>query len=695
VAQPQHTVHIGIDIGGTFTDFVMVDERSGALTLEKTLSTPADLWQGIDTGLAKLGVDLAESRLIVHGTTVGLNTFLERKGRPTGLITTQGFRDVYEIGRHNRINMYDLFYLKPKPLVSREYRLEVRERLNDRGEVLTPLVEEDIVAAARSFKQAGIDSIAVCFLHAYANPAHELQAGEIINQTYPEAAVSLSHQLAREWREYERTSTSVINAYIAPIVADYLEQVERGLAEQGYRHPFYINKSSGGIMPAATAKAAPVHSIMSGPAGGAISAAHVGRLEGFNNVISFDMGGTSTDVALTYEGVTRVSSEAIVDGHPVLVPMIDIHSIGAGGGSIAWIGETGALNVGPQSAGADPGPACYGRGGQAASVTDANLVLGRLDPAYFLGGEMSLDADAAWDVVTKQVAEPLDLEPVEAASGIIRIINAKMGHAIRAITVERGLDPREFVLLSFGGAGAMHACALAEELSIPRVLIPMATGQFSALGMLLSDIRHDLVRVSLSLATNLDAGTVEGRYQELVAEGRGMLAEEGVNEAQMAFQRSLDMRYVGQEYTVTVPVPDELSSDWLPPIRAEFDRLHERTYGHASAEEPVEVVTLRLTAFGRMPELSLSTLPVGGATPLDEARRGNLPVYFESNCPVYNRDAYADCPVYNRDALLAGNVIIGPALILEAGATTVLSPSFRLIVTPLGSLLITREEETV
>jgi N-methylhydantoinase A len=688
VTQPEHTIHIGIDIGGTFTDFVMADERTGALTLEKTLSTPADLWQGIRAGLAKLGVDLAEARLIVHGTTVGLNTFLERKGRSTGLITTQGFRDVYEIGRHNRIDMYDLFYLKPQPLVSREYRLEVRERLNDRGEVIIPLVEEDVLVAIGSFKEAEIDSIAVCFLHAYANPAHELQAGEIINQAYPEATVSLSHQLAREWREYERTSTSVINAYIAPIVADYLVQVEQGLAEQGYQHPFYINKSSGGIMPAATAKAAPVHSIMSGPAGGAISAAHLGQLEGFDNVISFDMGGTSTDVALTYEGTTRVTSEAKVDGHPVLVPMIDIHSIGAGGGSIAWIGETGALNVGPESAGADPGPACYGRGGQAATVTDANLVLGRLDPAYFLGGEMSLDTDAAQEVVDNGVAKPLGLEPVEAASGIIRIINAKMGHAIRAITVERGLDPREFVLLSFGGAGAMHACALAEELSIPRVLIPMATGQFSALGMLLSDIRHDLARVSLSLATDLDAETAESRYQELVVEGRSTLTDEGVAEAHVAFQRSLDMRYVGQEYTVTVPVPDMLSGDWLAPIRAEFDRLHERTYGHASAEEPVEVVTLRLTAFGRMPELNLRTLLDGGATPPAEARRSDLPVYFESN------KAFADCPVYNRDALLAGNAITGPALVLETGATTVLNPGFYLTVTPLGSLLITHEEET-
>lgn len=704
MTQQDDTIRIGIDIGGTFTDFVLMHERTGALTLEKTLSTPDDLWRGIQTGLAKLGVDLAKARLIVHGTTVGLNTFLERKGRPTGLMTTQGFRDVYEIGRHNRIDMYDLFYLKPQPLVSREFRLEVRERLDGRGEVLTPLVAEDVVTAVETFKEAGIDSIAVCLLHAYANPVHELQAGEIICQAYPEATISLSHQLVREWREYERTSTTVINAFIAPVVVEYLARVEQGLAEQGYQRPFYINKSSGGIMPVASAKVAPVHSIMSGPAGGAISAAHVGQLEGFDNVISFDMGGTSTDVALTYEGVTRVTSETTIDGHPVLVPMIDIHSIGAGGGSIAWISETGALNVGPQSAGADPGPACYGRGGQAATVTDANLVLGRLDPAYFLGGEMSLDTDAARDVVTKQVAEPLGLETVEAASGIIRIINARMGHAIRAMTIERGFDPREFVLLSFGGAGAMHACALAEELGIPRILVPMAPGHFSALGMLLSDIRHDLVRVSLSLATDLDAETVEGRYQDLIAEARQTLADEGVAEGQMDFQHALDMRYVGQEYTVTVPVPGELSSDpfdpsaklrtglaqdkWLPPIRAEFDRLHERTYGHASPEEPVEVVTLRLTAFGHMPKFDLQTLPDGGASPPPEARRGDLPVYFESN------GAFADCPVYDRDTLLAGNVITGPALVLETGATTVLNPGFRLTVTALGSLLIAREEAT-
>jgi N-methylhydantoinase A len=688
MAPSNPALRIGIDIGGTFTDFVLVDESTGSLSLGKTLSTPGDLWQGIQTGLTKQGVNLAEAKLIVHGTTVGLNAFLERKGRSTGLITTQGFRDVYEIGRHNRVDMYDLFYRKPEPLVSREFRLEVRERLDARGQVITPLVEEDVVSAVEAFKKAGIDSIAVCLLHAYANPVHELQAGEIINQVYPEAAVSLSHQLVREWREYERTSTTVINAYIAPVVADYLTRVEAGLSKQGYRHAFFINKSSGGIMPAAVARAAPIHSIMSGPAGGAISSAHVGKLEGFDNVISFDMGGTSTDVALTFEGVTRVTSEAEVDRHPVLVPMIDIHSIGAGGGSIAWVNETGALNVGPQSAGANPGPACYGQGGQAATVTDANLVLGRLDPSYFLGGQMALDAQAAHNAVTKQVAEPLGLETVAAASGIIRIINAKMGHAIRAISVERGLDPREFVLLSFGGAGAMHACALAEELRIPRLLIPMATGQFSALGMLLSDVRHDLVRVSLSLAADLDAATAESRYQELIAEGRQTLADEGVDEENMDFVRSLDMRYVGQEYTVTVPVPGRLSGDWLEPIRAEFDRLHERTYGHASADEPVEVVVLRLTAFGRMPELQWRGVPEGGPRPPDQARRGELPVYFEAN------HDFVDCPVYQRDALLASNVIIGPALVLESGATTVLNPGFRLTVTLLGSLLITREEES-
>jgi N-methylhydantoinase A len=693
--QSDDDIRIGIDIGGTFTDFVLVDECTGALALEKTLSTPTDLWQGIHAGIAKLGVDLVKVNLVVHGTTVGLNAFLERKGRRTGLITTWGFRDVYEIGRHNRIDMYDLFYLKPQALVSREFRLEVHERLDGQGQILTPLSEEDVATCARTFKAAGIDSIAVCFLHAYANPVHELQAGEIINQVYPEATVSLSHQLVREWREYERTSTTVINAYIAPVVAEYLARVEQGLAEQGYHRPFFINKSSGGIMPAAAARAAPIYSIMSGPAGGAISAAHVGKLEGFENVISFDMGGTSTDVALTYEGITRVTSEAKVDGHPMLVPMIDIHSIGAGGGSIAWIGETGALNVGPHSAGADPGPACYGRGGQAATVTDANLVLGRLDPAYFLGGEMSLDTDAAQDVVAKQVAQPLGLGTVEAASGIIRIINAKMGHAIRALTIERGLDPREFVLLSFGGAGAMHACALAEELSIPRILIPMATGQFSALGMLLSDIRHDLVRVSLDLATDLDAGTVEGRYQELIAEARQMLIDDGVDRSQMAFQRMLDMRYVGQEYTVTVPVPATLSDDWLPSVRAEFDRRHERTYGHASVEEPVEVVSLRLTAFGRMPELKPQLLPDGGPIPPAEAKRTSLPVFFTGRAGRIDKQDqnFVDCPVYDRDALLAGNVIVGPALVLETGATAVLNPGLQLTVTPLGSLLITREEE--
>ncbi|MFM9107942.1 MAG: hydantoinase/oxoprolinase family protein [Chloroflexota bacterium] len=675
-------VRIGIDIGGTFTDFVLLDEATGRIRLEKTSTTPGRLTVGVGNGLDALGVDLASARMIVHGTTVGLNCFLERKGARTGLITTAGFRDVYEIGRVNREEMYDLFYRKPEPLVPREHRLEVRERVTALGEVLVPLDEDDVCAAAARFRADGISSIAVCLLHAYANPAHEVRIGEILAAAYPEALVTLSHDLAREWREYERTSTAAINAYIGQVVEGYLGAVEDHLAARGHTRPFFVNQSSGGVISVATAKGKPVRTIMSGPAGGAVSAAALGAQAGFPDVIAFDMGGTSTDVSLAIGGQVRVTAESRLERHPVMVPMVDIRSIGAGGGSVAWLDAHRRLDVGPRSAGAEPGPACYGRGGAEPAVTDANLVLGHLAERPLAAGILP-DRDAAERAIRERIAGPLGLSVTEAAAGIIDIVNSKMAYAIRAITVQRGLDPAGFAMLAFGGAGPMHGCAIARELGIPVTVVPVAPGAFSALGMLLGDVRHDLVRTRLARFDAVDPADLAARFAALEAEGAAMIAAEAP-EADPAAERSVELRYVGQEYTVRVPVPPgEITQDALLAVRREFDRRHEQHYGHASSGEPAELINLRVTALGRLGAPAFEPIADGGQTPPETARIGEQPAWFAGG--------FAMTPIWNRDALLAGNRIAGPALVLEGGATTVIDPGFAASVDRIGNLVIRQE----
>ncbi len=675
-------VRIGIDIGGTFTDFVLLEEATGRIRLEKTSTTPGRLTVGIGAGLDALGVDLADARMIVHGTTVGLNCFLERKGARTGLITTAGFRDVYEIGRVNREEMYDLFYQKPEPLVPREHRLEVRERMTARGDVLQQLEDEDVRAAATHFRQAGITSIAVCLLHAYANPAHEQRVGELLADSYPEALVTLSHELAREWREYERTSTAAINAYIGNAVEGYLGSVEEHLAARGHARPFFVNQSAGGIISVATAKGKPVRTIMSGPAGGAVSAAALGVQAGFPDVIAFDMGGTSTDVSLAIAGQVRVTAESRLERHPVMVPMVDIRSIGAGGGSIAWLDDRNRLDVGPRSAGAEPGPACYGRGGTEPAVTDANLVLGHLAERPLAAGILP-DRDAAERAIHDAIAAPLGLSVTEAAAGIIDIVNSRMAYAIRAITVQRGLDPAGFALLAFGGAGPMHGCAIARELGIPVTIVPVAPGAFSALGMLLGDVRHDLVRTRLARLDDVDPADLAARFAHLEDEGAALIAAEAP-EAEPALERAVELRYVGQEYTVRVPVAaGEIRHDTLAAVRREFDRLHEQHYGHASDEEPVELINIRVTALGKLGAPAFESIAEGSAEPPAGARIGEQSAWFGGG--------YAMTTIWNRDALLAGNRIDGPALILEGGATTIIDPGFAATVDGIGNLIVRQE----
>lgn len=674
---------LAIDIGGTFTDAVLMDEQSGTLRQDKVLSTPSDPYVGTLDAIEKVGVELGELAFFVHGTTVGINALLERKGVETGLITTKGFRDVYEIGRHNREQMYDLFYKKPAPLVPRRNRLEVVERVGPNGEVIRKLDEGSVIEAAKKFKERGIKSIAVCLLHSYANPEHELLVKELINKVYREATISLSHQIVQEWREYERTSTTVLNAYIAPVIERYLERLIKGFKEEGFRSTPYIMQSNGGIMTAEAASGRAIQTIFSGPAGGVIGSARVGELLGYRNVIAVDMGGTSFDLSLVIDGRPDVTAEMRFERYPVLTPMIDIESAGAGGGSIAWISEGKGLRVGPQSAGADPGPACYGRGGTEPTVTDANVVLGRVNPDYFLGGEMKLNPDAAWETIDEEIARPLRLEPTEAAAGILRVVNAKMAYAIRERTVKRGVDPRDFAMIAFGGAGPMHAVFLAQELGIKTTIVPKAPGAFSALGMLHTDIRHDVVQTYRKTEPEVGPAELEKAFRGLELKGREMLKAEGVKQAEMVFLRSADMRYVGQEYTVNIPVSNVIDNEEKQAIKPRFDDQHYSQYGHRSPEEPAEFVNLRVAAIGKVKRPRLEESDKGEAS-AQQAIKGVRKVFFDVE--------FMDTKIYERELLLGGNAIRGPAIVEEKASTTVLPPRVSLVVDRFGNLLVTLEE---
>ena len=673
---------VGVDIGGTFTDFVLFDKVAGSLKLEKTYTTPQDLRQGVESGLRGAGVPFSDIADLAHGTTVALNTLIERKGTETGLITTSGFRDAYEIGRGARAQPYNLFFRKPVPLVPREHRLEVKERIGADGKIVTALHEEDVRKAAEHFRKAGITSIALCFVNSYANSSHEERAAKIVAEVYPEARVSTSHSLAREWREYERTSTTCINAYIMPRTARYMENLSKTLAAGGYRSPLFINQSSGGVVSASTAVAKPVMTLMSGPAGGVAASAYVGGLDGFKDIISFDMGGTSNDVCLIKDGRPRVTADSKIESHPVMVPMLAIHSIGAGGGSLAWVDSVGALNVGPESAGAEPGPVCYGRGGIEPTVTDANVVLGRVAPERFLPENMKLDAEAARCAIREKIADPLKLDLWLAATGVLDIVNLKMAMAVRTVTVQRGLDPKDFVLFAFGGAGPMHACFVARELGIGKVVVPIAPGQFSALGILGSDIRHDLVRTAPAGSDALRRSFIQEQFDALESDARSVLGKEGVAEDDFVLLRSVDIRYVGQEYTVNVPIAGLITDETVRKARSDFHKLHEVTYSHSKPDDVIELVNLRVAAIGRRPKVELPKIAAGKEEPPSSAQVGSTEICFDA------AQGFTEATVWDRRELLAGNQIEGPAIVADPGATTVVPPGFRCSLSSHGNLVI-------
>ena len=678
---------LAIDIGGTFADFVLLDEESGSVTLEKEPSPKERLTDHIFKGIGRLSVDLTDLDMVIHGSTVVINTILQEVGGRIGLITTQGFRDVLGLGRGNRPEVYNLLYKPPTPLIPRYLRLEVPERLDHKGNVITPLDEKATRRAIERLRAREVEGIAVCFLHAYANPEHERAVRGIVGEVYPEAHVSISSDITGEFREFERTSTVALNTYVMPSVAAYLAGLEERLRVGGFRGGLNIIQSTGGLTTSEEARRMPIRTLESGPAGGVIGAVALGKQLDEPNLIATDVGGTSFDVALILDGRPFEKSETYVNKRPVLQPTMDITSVGAGGGSIAWLDDSGGFRVGPLSAEADPGPVCFGKGGTEPTVTDAHLVLGRINPRNFLGRRMELDVAGAKAAIQGRIADPLGLSLEEAAHGITHLADTNMIHAIRRVTIERGHDPRDFTLLGYGGGGGLFAASLAREMEIGKTIIPVNPAVFSAWGILNSDFREDVVRTTVMPAAALSVEELLEMFGDLADVAADKLAAGGLAAERARFVRALDMRYEGQEHTVKVPLPpaDDFRAGGMPLLQNLFDRLHERMYAHASPGTPTELVNLRLSAIVESGKPSIPEIP-RGAGDGGEALKSDRRVYFRDE-----RDAVA-CPVYDRERLGAGDALRGPAIVEEWNTTTIVHPGQRLGVDDYGNLIITEEE---
>jgi len=680
-------MRLGIDVGGTFTDLVLIDDDTGQIHYTKTLSTPADLAQAVVTGIAgilqqaEVGSEALE--YVVHGTTVGTNALIERRGAKVGLITTAGFRDVLEIARIERpdAGLYDMTVDLPDPLVARYLRQEADERVGADGSVVRELDENSVARAAEIFEREGVEAIAVCLLFSFRNPKHERLIQETLQQLLPSLPVTLSSEIAPEFREYERTSTCVINAYLLPITRSYVERLAAELGREFGISELRIMQASGGAMTAEVARSHAVHMVNSGPAGGALASAVFGQLAGEDKIIGIDMGGTSFDVSLVVDGKPRLKSEGMFEGYPVKIPMIDVEGIGAGGGSIAWVDSGGALNVGPRSAGADPGPACYGLGGELPTVTDANLVLGRLNPSYFLGAEMELHVEPAREAVRQHIAEPLGLSVEEAAAGIVRVVNANMVRGISVNSTQKGYDLREFSLLAFGGAGPLHAVELAEDLGMTRVIIPPYCSVFSAFGAVASNVRHDYVQTVAWSEAALEAAQAEQVFAALEARARALLEQEKVPEERIRLRRSADIRYEGQSYELTIPLRSSgpLKDGDLRQMILDFHARHQRIYAYSDHEESVEVISLRLAAEGLVPELRLRSsdqVPSGPPTP-----KSQRPIHFPGS-------GFLESYVYEREDLVPGHAMLGPCLIEEKTSTTVIPAGWQARIDPHGNIVV-------
>jgi N-methylhydantoinase A len=669
---------VGVDVGGTFTDLAAIDEAGGAVRLEKVPTTPADQSAAVAAGLETLlrpeGVSPAAVTYLGHGTTVCINAVLERKGARTGLVTSQGMRDLLELRRQIRDDLYDLQADKPEPVVPRDLRREVPERTRADGRVATALDLEAARAAVAALVGEGVGALAVCFLHSYVNPLPEQAVAELVRREFPDLYLSVSSDVLPEFREFERLSTTVMNAYVGPLMARYLGRFEERVAALGLGVRPLILQSNGGVATVSQVRERPVYTMASGPSAGVTGAAYLAGRAGHVRVITFDMGGTSTDVSVVEHGTPLTATEKAYHGYPVKAVMLDVDSIGAGGGSLAWIDRGGFLRVGPQSAGADPGPAGYARGGESPTVTDANLVLGRLDPDYFLGGAMRLDRDRATQAIERDLARPLGLSVTDAALGVVKIVDASMAAAIRLATVERGRDPRQFTLVAFGGAGPMHAAAVARLLGIPRVLVPPSPGVLCALGLLVADVRTELSRTALRRTDRTTPTELAAIFADLESRASEWARRGGLPGDQIILSRSIEMRYARQNHELAVEVGRRLTP---ADLARRFHRGHRRAFGYASPEEPTELVTFRLAVTLPVARPAIAASPEPG-----DPRRGSRPVYFEST------KGFVHTPVLERVRLAPGFLLAGPAVIEQMDCTTVIEPGQTVSVDGHGNLVI-------
>ncbi len=666
---------VSADIGGTFTDIVVEDTTNKNIKTIKVLTTPENPANAVFEGLNS-NLNIKDINFIVHGTTVGLNAFLEKKGSRVLLIMTKGISDTYTIARGDRKELYNVQYSKPSTLVPRKDVVEVDERIMWDGSIHTSLNENDLSKIAKIINDEDIKAVAVCYLHSYVNPEHEIKTRKFLSKQIAEdVVISLSHEIAREWREYERASTAVMNSYIGPVTNNYLKSLKSQLQNSNYDKPLYIMQSNGGVIRAESALKQPVKTLLSGPVGGTIGGQALSKLINRPNLICVDMGGTSFDMSLIINGKPSVTNETEQEYIPLLIPLVDIHTIGAGGGSVAWL-ENEALRVGPRSAGANPGPACYGKNGKEPTVTDANLFLGRLGKESKLGGWMDLDINASEDVLDS-LSKKLKISPVELAEGILSIINAKMADAIRTITVKEGIDPREFSLVAFGGAGSMHAVWLAEELEINEIIVPNDPGTFSAWGMLQTDIRRDLTVNFYQNFQSLEQKKLLENYNKLKEEATELLKSENVTEADMNFSLTADMRYIGQEYYVNVQLVEPFN---LEEINKNFHDTYEKQYGHSTPEGPCEFINLRLIALGKI-QKSASIKSANEETDIADTKRE----------VIFNQEVH-QTDVLSRQKIKTNNKFKGPAVIEESTATTVVPPNYNIVKDDFGNIIISKEK---
>jgi N-methylhydantoinase A len=676
------SIRVATDVGGTFTDLVYIDE-DGALRATKASTTPGAFSRGLLNAVEKSGIDLAEAAFFAHGSTVVINAITERRGARTALVTTRGFRDVLEIGRGNRPDMYNLRPRKPAPFVPRRLRFEVTERIDHHGAELTPVALDELDAVVAACRTGGIEALAVCLVNSFANPAHEIAVRDHIAAALPELEITVSSDITRQLREYERSSTAVLNAYVQPVVNSYLGELEEGLRDRERLacRPVAM-QSNGGTASFSRARRAPINLVESGPAAGIIGAARIGEALGEPNVIYLDIGGTTAKCSLIEDGVPKTTSEYKLErdqhnaGYPVLVPVVDIVEIGAGGGSIAWVDEGGALHVGPQSAGAEPGPACYGRGGTQPTVTDAKLVAGVLNADYFLGGDLDVDIEAS-RAALRGLGAKLGLTAEQTANGIIRLVNANMINALKLVSVRRGYDPRDFVLVACGGGGAMHAAALGAELRVKHVVIPPLPGTFSAWGMLVTEPRVDLMRTRIVRTDDHALERVREVFGDLERESADAFDEQEAMAGELRFTRAVEMRYHGQEHTVTVPLGEKVGG--LEELEAAFHREHQRAYTFALDDTPIEIVNFHLTAHRSVDvPRSVNGASTNGVPPEKASRHVDFDVH-----------GVHECRVFERGLLPAGFEQAGPALIEEPTSTTLVHPGQRVRVDDHGNLVIT------